>query len=222
MPHIGLGTWPMDDDEAALAVAGALRIGYRLIDTAENYENERGVGEGIRNSGIDRAEVFVTTKFNRKWHSIEGARQACEASLARLGPGLCRSTSGALAQPRPGSLRRGFRGHDPPAPRRAGARHRYLQLQAGASTAPVRSGPDTTRQPEGSKAQVYETIAACAAQNKAVLMVSSYLPELFGMCDRLAVMSRGKLSEVRPIDQWTPETVLQAAIGATDHTIKTD
>ena len=68
----------------------------------------------------------------------------------------------------------------------------------------------------GSKAQVYETIAACAAKNKAVLMVSSYLPELFGMCDRLAVMSRGRLSEVRPIDQWTPESVLQAAIGATD------
>ena len=64
----------------------------------------------------------------------------------------------------------------------------------------------------GSKAQVYETIAACAEQNKAVLMVSSYLPELFGMCDRLAVMSRGRLSEVRPIADWTPETVLQAAI----------
>ena len=68
----------------------------------------------------------------------------------------------------------------------------------------------------GSKAQVYETIAACAAQDKAVLMVSSYLPELFGMCDRLAVMSRGRLSDVRPIDQWTPESVLQAAVGATD------
>jgi ribose transport system ATP-binding protein len=67
----------------------------------------------------------------------------------------------------------------------------------------------------GSKAQVYETIAACAAQNKAVLMVSSYLPELFGMCDRLAVMSRGRLSEVRPIDHWTPESVLAAAV-ATD------
>ncbi len=68
----------------------------------------------------------------------------------------------------------------------------------------------------GSKAQVYETIAACAAQNKAVLMVSSYLPELFGMCDRLAVMSRGRLSEVKDISEWTPETVLQAAIGTTD------
>src|SRR6478609_537526 len=85
MPRLGLGTWPMDDAEAAVAVAGALRIGYRLIDTAENYENERGVGEGIHDSGVDRAEVFVTTKFNRKWHSIEGARQACEASLGRLG-----------------------------------------------------------------------------------------------------------------------------------------
>ncbi len=70
----------------------------------------------------------------------------------------------------------------------------------------------------GSKAQVYETIAECAAQNKAVLMVSSYLPELFGMCDRLAVMSRGRLSRVKPIDEWTPETVLQAAIGGTDYT----
>lgn len=68
----------------------------------------------------------------------------------------------------------------------------------------------------GSKAQVYETIAACAAQNKAVLMVSSYLPELFGMCDRLAVMSRGRLSEVRPIEEWTPESVLQAAIGTVE------
>lgn len=65
----------------------------------------------------------------------------------------------------------------------------------------------------GSKAQVYQTIAECAAKNKAVLMVSSYLPELFGMCHRLAVMSRGRLSEARPIDEWTPETVLQAAIG---------
>jgi len=52
-------------------------------------------------------------------------------------------------------------------------------------------------------------------------MVSSYLPELFGMCDRLAVMSRGRLSETKPIDQWTPETVLQAAIG-TDNSLPTN
>jgi len=65
----------------------------------------------------------------------------------------------------------------------------------------------------GSKAVVYQTIAACAEKGKAVLMVSSYLPELFGMCDRLAVMSRGRLSKTRAIDEWTPESVMQAAIG---------
>jgi ribose transport system ATP-binding protein len=65
----------------------------------------------------------------------------------------------------------------------------------------------------GSKAQIYQLIASLAASGKAVLMVSSYLPELFGICDRLAVMRRGHLSPTRPIGEWTPETVLQAAIG---------
>jgi ribose transport system ATP-binding protein len=65
----------------------------------------------------------------------------------------------------------------------------------------------------GSKAQIYKTIARCADENKAVLMISSYLPELFGLADRLAVMSRGRLSQARSIDEWTPELVLQAAIG---------
>ncbi|HKP86428.1 MAG TPA: ATP-binding cassette domain-containing protein, partial [Blastocatellia bacterium] len=64
----------------------------------------------------------------------------------------------------------------------------------------------------GSKAQIYEVISRCAADGKAVLMISSYLPELFGLCDRLAVMSRGRLSDARPIDQWSPESVMQAAI----------
>ena len=65
----------------------------------------------------------------------------------------------------------------------------------------------------GSRAQIYEAIARCAAQGKAVLMVTSYLPELFGLCNRLAVMSRGRLSPARLIEQWTPETVLATAIG---------
>lgn len=69
----------------------------------------------------------------------------------------------------------------------------------------------------GSKVQVYDTIARCAAAGKAVLMVSSYLPELFGMCDRLAVMSRGRLSQARPIHEWTPESVMQAAIGSAEN-----
>ena len=85
MPQLGLGTWPMKDAEAAIAVRTALECGYRLIDTAENYGNEVGVGEGIRTSGMRREDVFITTKFNRQWHSIDGVRQACEASLKRLG-----------------------------------------------------------------------------------------------------------------------------------------
>jgi ribose transport system ATP-binding protein len=65
----------------------------------------------------------------------------------------------------------------------------------------------------GSKADVYETIARQAASGRAILIVSSYLPELFGLCDRLAVMCRGTLSAARPITQWTPERVLGTAIG---------
>lgn len=85
IPQIGLGTWPMDDAEAAVAVEQALRTGYRLIDTAQNYGNETGVGQGMRASGIARGEIFLTTKFNRAWHSVDGVREACEASLRRLG-----------------------------------------------------------------------------------------------------------------------------------------
>jgi len=67
----------------------------------------------------------------------------------------------------------------------------------------------------GSKADVYATIARQADAGRAVLVVSSYLPELFGLCDRLAVMCRGRLSPARPIGEWTPETVLAVAIGGT-------
>ncbi len=69
----------------------------------------------------------------------------------------------------------------------------------------------------GSKAQIYDAIAEMAASGKSILMVSSYLPELFGICDRLAVMVRGVLSPARPIGGWTPESVLEAAIAADSH-----
>lgn len=85
IPVLGLGTWPLDDDEAAEAVEKAVSAGYRLFDTAENYGNEAGVGEGIRRSGIDRDQVFITTKFNQQWHSVDGVRKAFEQSAARLG-----------------------------------------------------------------------------------------------------------------------------------------
>lgn len=85
LPALGLGTWPMDDAQAAPAVASALRLGYRLIDTAQAYGNEKGVGEGLRLGGVPREEIVLTTKFNREFHSRTGVREAAQASLARLG-----------------------------------------------------------------------------------------------------------------------------------------
>jgi ribose transport system ATP-binding protein len=66
----------------------------------------------------------------------------------------------------------------------------------------------------GSKAEIYRLIGELAARGKAVLFVSSYLPELLGVCDRLAVMMQGRLSPVRPVAEWTPEEVLACATGS--------
>ena len=71
----------------------------------------------------------------------------------------------------------------------------------------------------GSRERIYRTIADLADSGCAVLLISSYLPELFGMCDRLAVMTRGRLSEARPISEWTPELVLQDAIGSAENRV---
>lgn len=84
IPTLGLGTWPMDDETAESMVAAALKAGYRLIDTAENYANEVGVGRGIRRSEVPRNEVFITTKFNREWHSFEGVQRVFAESSRRL------------------------------------------------------------------------------------------------------------------------------------------
>ena len=83
MPRVGLGTSPMNDADAERAVSVALELGYRLVDTAENYRNEVGVGRALR--GVPRDEVFVTSKFNKRWHSVEGPRVAFEASAEKLG-----------------------------------------------------------------------------------------------------------------------------------------
>jgi 2,5-diketo-D-gluconate reductase A len=85
MPALGFGTSPMGDGQAEGAVTEAIRAGYRLVDTAENYRNEGGVGRGIRASGVDRDEIFVTTKFNKRWHGEAEARQAFANSAERLG-----------------------------------------------------------------------------------------------------------------------------------------
>ena len=85
IPALGIGTSPLRGNDSVRQIRAAIEAGYRLIDTAENYGNEEAVGEGLRASGIDREEVFLTTKFNRRWHSVDGVRHAYDASRKRLG-----------------------------------------------------------------------------------------------------------------------------------------
>jgi 2,5-diketo-D-gluconate reductase A len=85
IPQLGFGVFQIDPDETAQAVTAALEIGYRHIDTAEMYRNEKGVGDGIRGSGVDREEVFVTSKLNNAFHRPDDARRAFEETLEALG-----------------------------------------------------------------------------------------------------------------------------------------
>jgi diketogulonate reductase-like aldo/keto reductase len=85
IPKLGLGTWFIDDDKAPQAVKDALALGYRNIDTAQAYGNERGIGEGIRASGVPREEVFVSTKLAAEIKDYDGAAVAIDGSLAALG-----------------------------------------------------------------------------------------------------------------------------------------
>ena len=87
IPRIGLGVWMMNKpDESKKAVFNAISIGYRMIDTARSYGNEKQVGEAIRESGIDRSEITVVTKL-RRMHAIsyESAIEHCRMSLEKLG-----------------------------------------------------------------------------------------------------------------------------------------
>lgn len=85
IPKLGLGTWFIPDDRAAQAVCKAVNIGYRHIDTAQAYENERGVGEGICSCGLPRQELFVTTKLAAEVKTYEEAVKAIDASLEKMG-----------------------------------------------------------------------------------------------------------------------------------------
>jgi diketogulonate reductase-like aldo/keto reductase len=86
IPPIGFGTWEITpESNAKTAVAAALEAGYRLIDTAKIYGNEKGVGEAIRESGIDRSELFITTKLWNDDQGYDRTLQACHTSLEKLG-----------------------------------------------------------------------------------------------------------------------------------------
>lgn len=85
VPQLALGTWFIDDSLAAEAVHEAVKIGYRHVDTAQAYANERGVGEGVRTAGIPREELFVTTKVAAEHKDYESAARSIDESLAAMG-----------------------------------------------------------------------------------------------------------------------------------------
>jgi 2,5-diketo-D-gluconate reductase A len=85
IPQLGFGVFQIEPQDTAEAVREALRVGYRHIDTAEMYGNEREVGEGIRASGLDRGDLFVTSKLNNSFHEPDDARRAFDETLSELG-----------------------------------------------------------------------------------------------------------------------------------------
>lgn len=85
IPKLGLGTWLLDDAQAAQAVVDAIAIGYRHIDTAQAYMNEAGVGEGIRSCGVAREELFITTKVAAEAKSYDAVVQSIDESLTKMG-----------------------------------------------------------------------------------------------------------------------------------------
>lgn len=84
IPKLALGTWLIDDNKVAKAVQEAIKIGYRHIDTAQAYENERGVGEGIRACGISRDKIFVTSKVAAEHKTYESASKSIDESLNKM------------------------------------------------------------------------------------------------------------------------------------------
>lgn len=84
IPKIGLGTWCITNEEVSSVVKQAISVGYRHIDTAQAYANEEGVGKGIQESGIQRTDIFLTTKIAAENKTYESAMQSIDGSLQKL------------------------------------------------------------------------------------------------------------------------------------------
>jgi 2,5-diketo-D-gluconate reductase A len=85
IPQLGFGVWQVDNDEVAAPVRVALDAGYRLIDTAQGYDNEAGVGRAIRESGLPRDQLFVTSKIRTRSHGFDAALKGYDESLKAMG-----------------------------------------------------------------------------------------------------------------------------------------
>ncbi|MCB5278599.1 MAG: aldo/keto reductase [Candidatus Methanomethylophilaceae archaeon] len=85
IPKLGLGTWFINDNDAAEAVRQAVAVGYRHIDTAEAYKNEAGVGEGVRTCGVPRDQIFVNTKVDADAKTYDKAMEKIDGSISKMG-----------------------------------------------------------------------------------------------------------------------------------------
>ena len=85
IPQLGFGVFKIDPADTAEAVSEALNVGYRHVDTAEMYGNEKEVGEAVRTSRLDRGEVYITSKLNNGFHEPDDARRAFDGTLEALG-----------------------------------------------------------------------------------------------------------------------------------------
>jgi diketogulonate reductase-like aldo/keto reductase len=85
LPAVGFGTYPLSGDDGVTAIASAIDVGYRLVDTAVNYENETEVGQAIRRAGVDRDDLLVCSKLPGRHHRYDDAIASTRASLQRLG-----------------------------------------------------------------------------------------------------------------------------------------
>lgn len=84
IPVLGLGTWFIDDDKADKAVISAVKIGYRHIDTAQAYGNERGIGAGVKACGIPREELFITSKVAAEAKTYDAAAKSIDETLQKM------------------------------------------------------------------------------------------------------------------------------------------
>lgn len=85
IPNVGLGTWLIDNDKVEEVIKTAVSLGYRHIDTAQAYENEEGVGLGIKNCGVPREDLFITSKIRAEYKDYDSAKKSIDESLEKLG-----------------------------------------------------------------------------------------------------------------------------------------
>ncbi|MDO5374548.1 MAG: aldo/keto reductase [Corynebacterium glutamicum] len=178
IPKLGLGTWFIDDSDAAQAVRAAVVAGYRNIDTAQAYGNERGVGEGIRTAGIPREELFISTKLAAEIKDYEGAVTAIDESLEKMG--LDYVDLMLIHSPQPWS---DFRGGD----YSAGNREAWRALEDAYNAGRIRSiGVSNFLQPD--LENILESASVPPHVNQLLVHVGNTPSELISFCESKGIL----------------------------------